>query len=242
MQLKGDFLVSNVSTNDRKLVGPLLVSDVSLSFWGGIDPLTGIIIDTSHPLAGKCVSDTILCLPSGRGSCTASQVLLELILNKTGPSALVLRDVDPLACVGAIVAQEIFDLCVLPILQLGDVRYRSLLDAVASSPQSSSLMGAVSPDGHLYLGESATDFNVPAETSESLRKEIILTAEEERRLDECANEAERLALNVMFKYARLTSKEPSYVSVSQAHIVSATIREDFMTGRWTTGDVLVVTN
>jgi hypothetical protein len=59
---------------------PVLYSTTSLSFWGGIDPHTGIIIDTSHPLVGQCVTNTALCIPSGRGSCTGSQVLLELIL------------------------------------------------------------------------------------------------------------------------------------------------------------------
>jgi hypothetical protein len=88
---------------------PVLASDVGLSFWGGIDEVTGIVIDTSHPLCGQDVSDTILILPSGRGSCTASQVLLELILNRKAPRALVLRDRDGLICVGALVAR-----CVLP--------------------------------------------------------------------------------------------------------------------------------
>ena len=98
---------------------PLLVSDVGLSFWGGIDPRTGIVIDASHPLAGQCVSHTILCLPSGRGSCTASQVLLELILNDLAPAAIVLRDPDGLVGVGAIVAQEIFGHAAMDIVVLG---------------------------------------------------------------------------------------------------------------------------
>jgi len=90
-------------------IHPVLCSDVALSFWGGIDELTGIVIDASHPLCGQDVSNTILVLPSGRGSCTASQVLLELILNRKSPRALVLRDRDGLVCVGALVAR-----CVLP--------------------------------------------------------------------------------------------------------------------------------
>ena len=88
----------------------VLYSDVPLSFWGGIDERTGIVIDASHPLCGKNVSNTILVLPSGRGSCTASQVLLELILNRNSPRALILRDRDGLVCVGALVARCVLGL------------------------------------------------------------------------------------------------------------------------------------
>jgi len=89
-------------------------SGVSLSFWGGIDPTTGDVVDRTHPLAGRSVRGAALCLPSARGSCTASQVLLELVLNGIAPAAIVLRDVDGLACVGAIVAQEILLMAAAP--------------------------------------------------------------------------------------------------------------------------------
>ena len=85
-----------VHGNEEHQVCPVISSDVSLSFWGGIDEETGIVIDTTHPLHGVDISGSILCLPSGRGSCTASQVLLELILNEKAPKALVLRDRDGL--------------------------------------------------------------------------------------------------------------------------------------------------
>ncbi len=47
----------NMETDDGYEV---LYSDVSLSFWGGIDPITGIVIDHSHPLQGQCVSGKVL--------------------------------------------------------------------------------------------------------------------------------------------------------------------------------------
>lgn len=59
--------------------GIALVTDVPLSFWGGVDPATGTVIDQHHPLRGKLLTDRILILPSGRGSCSASGVLLEEI-------------------------------------------------------------------------------------------------------------------------------------------------------------------
>jgi predicted aconitase with swiveling domain len=52
--------------------GPVLSSTVGLSFWGGVDPETGIIIDHHHPLRGSSVVGKILVMPGGRGSCTGS--------------------------------------------------------------------------------------------------------------------------------------------------------------------------
>lgn len=92
----------------RSVTSKVLYSNIGISFWGGIDPLTGIIVDQTHPLFGECITDKILCIPSGRGSCTGSQVMLELLLNGKGPKAILLRDADAILCTGAIVAEEFF--------------------------------------------------------------------------------------------------------------------------------------
>ncbi len=89
--------------------GRLAFSGTGLSFWGGVDPVSGKVIDERHPLCGRRITDTILAIPSGRGSCTASQIVLELVLNRTAPRAIVLRDRDAVVAVGALVAREFFD-------------------------------------------------------------------------------------------------------------------------------------
>jgi len=65
----------------------LMYADTGLSFWGGVDPLDGTIIDLHHPLHGQSMAGKILAIPNGRGSCTGSQVMLELLLNGTNPKA-----------------------------------------------------------------------------------------------------------------------------------------------------------
>jgi len=85
-----------------------LYSSTGLSFWGGIEETTGNVIDLTHPLHLQCISDKVLVIPGGRGSCTGSQSMLELILNKKSPRALVLRDADAILCTGAVVAEEFF--------------------------------------------------------------------------------------------------------------------------------------
>jgi predicted aconitase with swiveling domain len=234
-------------------VVPVLASDTPLSFWGGLDPTSGLVLDARHPLAGTSVAGTILCLPSGRGSCTASQVLLELILNGVAPAAIVLRDLDPLVAAGAVVAQQVLLdgqqqqqqpllLGVPTIVQVGNERYQALLEYcttknIGLDDSSSSFLGVVYgtvlSNGTVCLGETAEMVQdqvllQEAETSSTTGNSAFegdttvdsLTAYEETRLSQCTTGAERMALQVIFKYARVCSDNPTYATVSKAHIVS----------------------
>ena len=95
--------------------GAALVTAEPLSFWGGLDPATGEIIDRRHPLAGAHVAGRVLVLPHGRGSCSASGVLLEAIHNGVAPAAIVISRLDPIVGLGAILADELYGL-VMPVL------------------------------------------------------------------------------------------------------------------------------
>jgi predicted aconitase with swiveling domain len=79
-----------------------------LSFWGGLDAVTGIIIDRRHPQAGRSVSNRILVMQSGRGSSSGSSVLAEAIRLGTGPAGIVLLSRDAIVTVGAMVASELY--------------------------------------------------------------------------------------------------------------------------------------
>ena len=68
--VEGSQLVGGVAAEPKEL----LVSDVGLSFWGGVDPLTSEVCDHTHPLYGQTLKDRVLAIPNGRGSCTGSQV------------------------------------------------------------------------------------------------------------------------------------------------------------------------
>ncbi|KAI4723893.1 hypothetical protein E4T49_08389 [Aureobasidium sp. EXF-10728] len=97
--------------------GSLLYSQVPLSFWGGVDPATGIIIDQHHPLAGSSLAGKILAIPSGRGSCSGSGVLLELLLNGNAPAGFIFEREELILTLGTIIAAEFFDKSV-PIVQI----------------------------------------------------------------------------------------------------------------------------
>jgi uncharacterized protein len=86
--------------------GPVLKLDAPLSFWGGVDPKTGAIIQVRHPQCGVSISGTILVLPATIGSSSSAAVLLELIRLKIAPAALVLGEPDAILLIGCLVARE----------------------------------------------------------------------------------------------------------------------------------------
>ncbi len=88
--------------------GPALVLDEPLSFWGGVDPATGLVIDVHHPQRGASVAGRVLVMRSGRGSSSSSSVLAEAIRAGTAPAAIVLLEADAIVALGAIVARELY--------------------------------------------------------------------------------------------------------------------------------------
>ena len=69
--------------------GDILVCHEGISFWGGVDPETGQIIDAHHPDHGASLAGRVVLMPTSRGSCSGSGVLLQLALNGNAPAALV---------------------------------------------------------------------------------------------------------------------------------------------------------
>lgn len=94
---------------DGSASGPALVLPEALSLWGGLDPETGDIIDPRHPNLGDNVTGKVLVLPIGRGSSSASSILLEAVRQGKAPAAIVLAETDAILALGAAVAREMYD-------------------------------------------------------------------------------------------------------------------------------------
>lgn len=105
--------------------GEVLVLDDPLSFWGGLDPETGEVIDRNHPQSGAILTGRIVVMPSGRGSSSSSSVLAEAIRLGTAPAAVLLREPDLVLVLGAIVARELYGTEV-PVVVLGTEGYDAL--------------------------------------------------------------------------------------------------------------------
>lgn len=111
-----------------KASGPIIAAGEALSFWGGVDPATGRVIDVHHPLHGKTITGGILMMPSSRGSCTGSGVLLDLALTGRAPAALVFSEAEDVLTLGALIAAEMFGRS-LPVLRLSHAAYDALCRA-----------------------------------------------------------------------------------------------------------------
>ena len=46
----------------------MLYSTTRLSFWGGVSPKSGLVVDRHHPLCGESLKGKILAIPGGRGA------------------------------------------------------------------------------------------------------------------------------------------------------------------------------
>lgn len=110
-----------------RATGLALVLHAPLSFWGGLDPATGELIDTHHPQQGAVVTDRILVMPSGRGSSSSSYILAEAIRAGTAPAAIVLREADGIVALGAIVARELYG-TTIPVGVLDADAYDAIAD------------------------------------------------------------------------------------------------------------------
>ncbi|MGZ5306520.1 MAG: aconitase X swivel domain-containing protein [Actinomycetota bacterium] len=110
--------------------GLALVLHAPLSFWGGLDPETGELIETHHPQRGAIVTDRILVMPSGRGSSSSSYVLAEAIRAGNAPAAIVLREPDGIVALGAIVARELYGTRI-PVVVLGADGYDAIAEGAA---------------------------------------------------------------------------------------------------------------
>ncbi|MEA3225548.1 MAG: DUF126 domain-containing protein [Planctomycetota bacterium] len=88
--------------------GTALVSKEPLSFWGGVCPQTGEVIDRRHELSGASVTGKVFVFPTGRGSSTSSAVLMQSIKAGVAPAAIINLSVDSILALGSIVSDELY--------------------------------------------------------------------------------------------------------------------------------------
>jgi len=194
--------------------GPLLYSDTALSFWGGVQPATGEVIDRHHPLSGKYITGQVLAIPSGRGSCTGSSVLMEIILNGHGPAALVLEQPDEILVLGAIVAELVFGQQ-LPVVSVGPEAFAQLRDARWVSLQANGQLIASSepePMTALPAAEPAT----PSVSTQNTNG-IQLSPSDQAILNGAEGKARHVAMQIVLRMAELQGAT-DLIDVVQAHI------------------------
>lgn len=98
--------------------GPLLRLRAPISFWGGVDPVTGRIADPRHPDHGRSVAGTVLLVPEAIGSSSSSAIMLELIRHGVAPAAVLMGRADAILALGVVVAREL-GYAAVPVVEVG---------------------------------------------------------------------------------------------------------------------------
>jgi len=107
-----------------KVHGLALVTSQPISFFGGVDPESGTIIEKRHELEGKKVTGKILVFPRGKGSTVGSYVIYAMKKKKTAPEAMINIETEPIIAVGCILAEiplmDKFNINPIPVIKTGD--------------------------------------------------------------------------------------------------------------------------
>ena len=113
----------------RKVVGgcaegEALVTRKTISGWGGIDPMTGTIIETRHELRGQSFKDKVLVFPGAKGSSGWSNAFHMTRITGSSPKAMVFNVMTTKIALGAVVMHTPsvtnLDQDPLEIIQTGD--------------------------------------------------------------------------------------------------------------------------
>ncbi len=88
-----------------RVEGETIVTSMGISFYGGVDPETGIVVEKGHELEGKSISGKILVFPSGKGSTVGSYTLYQLKHNHCAPLAIINSVCETITAVGCIISE-----------------------------------------------------------------------------------------------------------------------------------------
>ena len=87
--------------------GPFLRLTHPISFWGGVDPVAGTIVDPRHPQFGASIAGAVLLIPAAVGSSSSSAIMLELLRERTAPAAILMGRPDAILALGVVVGNEL---------------------------------------------------------------------------------------------------------------------------------------
>jgi uncharacterized protein len=85
--------------------GIALVSRMGISFFGGVDPDSGVVVEKGHDLEGQSIAGKVLVFPTGKGSTVGSYTLYRLKQNGCAPLAIINRECETITAVGCIISE-----------------------------------------------------------------------------------------------------------------------------------------
>jgi len=82
-----------------------IVTKDGISFYGGVDPDTGIVVEVGHDLEGQSITGKVLVFPTGKGSTVGSYTMYRMKKNNMAPAAIVNESIDTIIAVGCIISE-----------------------------------------------------------------------------------------------------------------------------------------
>ena len=82
-----------------------IVTKDAISFYGGVDPDTGKIVEVGHELEGQSITGKILVFPTGKGSTVGSYTMYRMKKNNMAPVAIINKEIDTIIAVGCIISE-----------------------------------------------------------------------------------------------------------------------------------------
>ncbi|MFX1363610.1 MAG: DUF126 domain-containing protein [Promethearchaeota archaeon] len=82
-----------------------IVTKDGISFYGGVDPDTGKVVEVGHELEGQSITGKVLVFPTGKGSTVGSYTMYRMKKNNTAPAAIINKQIDTIIAVGCIISE-----------------------------------------------------------------------------------------------------------------------------------------
>ncbi|MGA0617498.1 aconitase X [Paracoccus sp. KR1-242] len=180
--------------------GPVLAMTEGLSFWGGVDPATARVIDAHHPLHGACLAGAVVMMPTSRGSCSGSGVVLDLLLKGNAPAALIFSEPEDILTLGSLIGAEMFGRS-FPVLRVAEGDFARL----AAQPRLSIREEEIVADG------TRMPILAPRDTS------LSLTEDDRAILDGRDGKAAALSMRIICAMARQQGAT-RLTDISRGHI------------------------
>jgi uncharacterized protein len=111
VKIRKEEVMKKIVLHGRKVVGgcaegEALVTKDTISGWGGIDPVKGIIIERRHELSGQSFKGKVLVFPGAKGSSGWSTRFHVARLAGTAPIAMVFNEMTTKVALGAVVTHS----------------------------------------------------------------------------------------------------------------------------------------
>ena len=197
-----------ISIVQKDIKGKVFKCCEGLSFWGGVDPHTGRIIDIHHPNHGSFISKKFLLMPTSRGSCSGSGVLLQLAQSELAPAALIFYETEEILTLGAIVADQLFDKQVA-VLRVSKEIYNDLAMADTAEIFRNKLMF-----GSKIINLTKLNIGI-----------LNLSAEDQSILKGERGTAQQIAMETICKMARLQDAK-ELIGITKGHIDGCILAHD----------------